>query len=194
VVAARCHGSVDSLEVEISTLKTWQACEEFYGVWNVQVSRGPISLLMTPVPLGERRSSGVSAPHSVDKDESHVLVDVCVTDIKEGCALGILVEHLDDEGLATATEIVGTFRSPDSYRCLIAAKGTRLLIKWLLTGARPSSTFSVQIKVIWADALSKSSEQDDNPDLTELVAVDLSTLGGLRSYLGELTHKPQARA
>jgi hypothetical protein len=153
-----------------------------------------MTLLMTPVPLGERRSSGVSAPHSVHKSDSHVLVDVCVTDINEGCGLGVVVEHLDEEGIAIATESVGTFRSPDIRRCLTAAKGSRLLIKWLLTGDKPSSTFSVQIQVVAADALSQSSESSDRPDLTELVAIDLSTLGGLRSYLGELTQGPQARA
>jgi hypothetical protein len=150
-------------------------------------------MLMTPVPLGERRSSGVSTPHSVQKDDGHVLVDVCVTDIKEGCALGVLIEHVDEEGASIATEIVGTYRSQENHRCLTAAKGTRLLIKWLLIGAKPSSTFSVQIKVISPDALAESSKSSDHPDLTELVAIDLSTLGGLRSYLGDLTQGPQAR-
>jgi hypothetical protein len=153
-----------------------------------------MTLLMTPVPLGERRSSGVSAPHSVQKDDSHVLVDVCVSDIKDGCALGVLIEHLDDEGAAIATEIVGTYRSQETHRCLTAAKGTRLLIKWLLIGPKPSSTFSVQIKVISPEALAKSNEPSDQPDLADLVAIDLSTLGGLRSYLGELTQAPSTRA
>jgi len=151
-------------------------------------------LLMTPVPLGERRSSGMSAPHSIHKDDTHVLVDVCVTELNEGCALGIVVEHLDDDGATIATESVGTYGSPQSHRCITAAKGTRLLIKWLMTGIRPSSTFSVTIKLISAHAASNGTETSDDSDLTEPVAIDLSTLGGLRSYLGGLTKEPRARA
>ena len=153
-----------------------------------------IILLMTPVPMGERRSSGMSTPHSLYKGDSHVVLDVNVADIKEGCVLGIVVEQLDDDGNSVATEGVGPYRHAKSHCCLTAVRGSIVRIKWLLTGDRPSSTFSVQMRGLPDRAVSEDSEFDGDVDPRELTAIDLGTLGGLRSYLASLAKEPQPRA
>jgi hypothetical protein len=136
----------------------------------------------------------MSTPHSLYKGDSHVLLDVTVTDIKEGCALGIVVEQLDDDGSPIATESVGTYRHAKSHRCFTAVRGTTLRIKWLLTGDRPSSTFEVQIQGLSQSAVSEGGDLENSMDPAELAAIDIGTLGGLRTYLGSLTEDPQARA
>jgi len=147
---------------------------------------------MTPVPMGERRSSGMSTPHSLYKGDSHIVLDVIVADIKEGCVLGIVVEQLDNEGVPVATESVGPYRYAKSHRCLTAARGSTLRIKWLLAGDRPTSTFSVQMKGLSAGAVSEDNVFQGGLDPDQPAAIELGSLGGLRSYLASLAKKPQA--
>ena len=141
-------------------------------------------MLVSPVPLGERRSSGASAPHSTYLDESHLLVSVRVTDVKEGCALGVILEHLDQAGALIAAENLSTYVVPRWHQCITTNKGSRLRIKWILTGDRPSSTFGVSTEGI--DSVPRRAAErleDEDLPLTEPIPVDVSTLQGLQEYI-----------
>jgi hypothetical protein len=120
-------------------------------------------LLMTPVPMGERRSSGVSAPHSTYIDESHLLVDVTVTDVKEDCALGLVLEHLDEDGSLIASENVSTYVGPRAHQHITSPKGCRLRIKWILTGVKPLSTFAVTTRGMFSSAATEAAATDHDP-------------------------------
>jgi hypothetical protein len=144
-------------------------------------------LLLTPVPMGERRSSGTSPMYSIFLDETHLLVDVSVSEVKEGCALGVVLEHLDENGLVIAAEIVATYAVPRAHKRITTAKGRRLRIKWILTGVKPSSTFGVSAEGFASIPMSESGDSDRS----ELHRVDLITFQDLRKYLDTMMNEPQ---
>jgi hypothetical protein len=150
-------------------------------------SRGATLLLM-PIPLGERRSSGVSAPHSIYLDESHLLVNVTVTAVKEGCTLGLVLEHLDETGAPIAAENVATYVAPRTHQRIAAVKGCMVRIKWILTGERPSSTFGVITEGISSNSMATTKDgAGEDPNFTQSFGVDLTTFQGLRDYLSCMT-------
>ena len=151
------------------------------------------TLLLTPIPLGERRSSGISAPHSIYTDESHLLVNVTVTAMKENCALGLVLEHLDETGAAIAAENVATYEAPGTHQRIATVKGCMVRIKWILTGERPSSTFGVTTEGISSNRIATTKDEaGDDPNFTQSFGVDLTTFHGLREYLIRMT--PNARS
>ena len=147
------------------------------------------NLLATPVPIGQRRSSGVSAPYSTYPDDDELLVDVTVIEVKEGCALGLVLEHLDEAGAVIAAESVSTYSSPRTHRFTTTAKGCRLRIVWVLTGLKPSSTFGVVTEGMPSPAAARSSGAGD----AESAGLDLTTLEGLRAYVGLMTQEGKSR-
>ncbi len=145
-----------------------------------------------PIPLGERRSSGMSAPHSIYPGESHLLVNVTVTAMKEGCALGLVLEHLDETGAPIAAENVATYVAPRTHQRIAAVKGCMVRIKWILTGERPSSTFGVITEGISSNRTATTKDKaGEDPNSTQSFGVDLTTFQGLREYLSCMT--PQAK-
>jgi hypothetical protein len=142
------------------------------------------TLLVTPVPMGERRSSGASALHSTYPDESHLLVEVTVGDIKEGCALGIVLEHLDDVGELIAAEIVSTCTAPHVLEYISSVKGSRMRIKWIQVGSRPSSTFGVSVQGVPSIPTLAESRPHEDFEASDLEGLNLTTLQGLRDYVG----------
>ena len=148
---------------------------------------------MTPVPMGERRSSGMSAPHSTYLHENQLVVDVDVTEVNEGCVLGLVLEHLDEVGTLIAAENISTYVSPRAHKLITTAKARRLRIKWILVGAKPSSTFSVITEGLTSLSTSAEGEARDEPFLTESIGIDLTTLQGLREYLGLMTQQANVR-
>jgi hypothetical protein len=143
-------------------------------------------LRLTPVPMGERRSSGMSAPHSTYLDEDHLLVDVTVTEVKDGCALGLVLEHLDEAGTLIAAENVSTYVTPRTHQLVTTAKACRLRIKWVMTGLKPSFTFGVITEGL-SSLPESSGENDQVPNLTISHGIDLTSYKGLRKYLGYMT-------
>jgi hypothetical protein len=141
------------------------------------------ALLLTPVPMGERRSSGASALHSTYPDESHLLVELTVSDLKEGCALGIVLEHLDELGELIAAEIVSTCTAPHVHQHISSVKGSRMRIKWIQVGSRPSATFGVSVQGMPSIPPSAESRQQEDFDASELQGLNLTTLQGLRDYV-----------
>jgi hypothetical protein len=145
-----------------------------------------------PIPLGERRSSGMSAPHSIYPGESHLLVNVTVTAMKEGCALGLVLEHLDETGAPIAAENVATYVAPRTHQCIAAVKGCMVRIKWILTGDRPSSTFGATTQGVSSRPMATTNDEaGEDPTFTQFFGVDLTTFQGLREYLSCMT--PQAK-
>jgi hypothetical protein len=144
-------------------------------------------VLLTPVPMGERRSSGTSPMHSIFRDETYLLVDVSVSEVKKGCALGVVLEHLDESGLVIAAEIVATYAAPRAHKRVTTAKGSRLRIKWVLTGDKPSSTFGVSAEGFAAIPMCEA----DDPDHSEVHNIDLTTFEDLRKYLESMMHAAQ---
>jgi hypothetical protein len=149
-------------------------------------------VLLTPVPIGERRSSGMSAPHSTYFDEYHLVVDVSVTEVKEGCALGLVLEHLDEAGTLIDTENVSTYVTPREHQFVTTAKGCRMRIKWILTGDKPSSTFGVTTEGMTSIVPSSVDEDSGSPDATESRSIDLTTYQGLRDYRGSMMQQAEA--
>ena len=143
-------------------------------------------LLMTPVPMGERRSSGTSALHSIYRDDSHLLVDVTVSDVKEDCVLGLVLEQLDEDGAITSEEVVGTYAEPRAHQHIASVSGARMRIKWIQVGSRPSCTFGVLLRAV------KSAPAPDERahESGERVGIDLTTLKGLREYVGLMRREP----
>jgi hypothetical protein len=141
-------------------------------------------LLMKPIPLGERRSSGMSAPQTTYPDESHLLVHVTVVALKEGCALGLVLEHLDETGAAIAAENVSTYGAPRTHKRITTVKGCMVRIKWILTGDKPSSTFGVITEGISSIPLAVTEDgTGDDLDSSTSIGVDLTSYRGLRDYL-----------
>jgi hypothetical protein len=149
---------------------------------------------MTPVPMGERRSSGMSAPHSTYVHENRLVVDVNVTDVSEGCALGLVLEHLDEAGALIAAENISTYVSPRAHKLMTIAKACRLRIKWVLTGTKPSSTFSVTTEGLSSLLASEGIGSDEDPDVADSLGIDLTTLHGLREYLGTMAQEAKTRS
>lgn len=147
-------------------------------------------LVMTPVPLGERRSSGMSAVHSTYSDENYVVVEVTVAQLKKGCALGLVLEHLDETGSVTDAEIVSTFLSARAHRLVTTVKACRVRIKWVLAGFRPSSTFSVS----FTGMPSRPTAPHAEPNYPESLDVDLTTFHGLRTYMQAMMLDAEAGA
>jgi hypothetical protein len=142
-------------------------------------------LLLMPIPQGERRSSGVSAPHSTYRGESHLLVNVSVTEVKGGCALGLVLEHLDEAGAPIAAENVSTYLAPRTHIHTTTIKGRLVRMKWILTVDKPSSTFGViteGISSIPTPPLEDGIRQ--HSDVTQSLGVDLTTFQGLTEYVG----------
>jgi hypothetical protein len=141
-----------------------------------------------PIPLGERRSSGMSVPHSIYPDESHLLINVTVTAMKEGCALGLVLEHLDETGAPIAAENVATYVAPRTHQRIAAVKGSMVRIKWILTGQRPLSTFGVITEGISSNRMATTKDEaGEDPNFTQSFGVDLTTFKGLREYLSCMT-------
>jgi hypothetical protein len=149
-------------------------------------------LLATPVPMGERRSSGMSAPHSTYLDDDQLLVDVCVTEVREGSALGLVLEHLDEAGALIAAENVSTYVVARTHQLITTAKGCRLRIKWVLTGDKPSSTFGVNTEGVSSVPTAAWSGTGEGSNRTEYLGLDLTTLQGLRDYVGFMTQEAKA--
>jgi hypothetical protein len=149
-------------------------------------------LLLIPVPIGERRNSGMSAPHSIYLNESHLVVDVCVTAVKEGSVLGLVLEHLDEEEALIAAENISIFVAPRSLQHIAAAKGCRLRIKWILAGVDPSSTFSVTAEGISSDTMSMGAGPGEALEIAESSRVNLTTFRGLQDYLGIMRQEATA--
>jgi hypothetical protein len=145
-------------------------------------------LRLTPVPMGERRSSGMSAPHSTYLDEDHLLVDVTVTEVKDGCALGLVLEHLDEAGTLIAAENVSTYVTPRTHQLVTTAKACRLRIKWVMTGLKPSFTFGVITEGL-SSLPESSGDADEDPNSAVSRGLDLTTYQGLRAYLGSMTQQ-----
>jgi hypothetical protein len=134
----------------------------------------------------------MSAPHSIYPDESHLLVNVTVAAMKEGCALGLVLEHLDETGAAIAAENVATYVAPRTHQHIAAVKGSMVRIKWILTGQRPSSTFGVITKGISSNRMARTRDGAvEDPNFTQSFGVDLTTFQGLREYLNCMTPKGQ---
>ena len=150
--------------------------------------------LLTPIPMGERRSSGMSAPHTTYLDESHLSVDVTVADVKEGCALGLVLEQFDETGALIAAENVSTYIAPRAHQHITTAKGCRWRVKWILTGLKPSSTFAVNARGMSLVSTSTGAAVGRDRDLAESPRVDLTTFGGLREYLEVTMPVPEPRA
>lgn len=149
-------------------------------------------MLLMPIPQGERRSSGVSAPHSTYRGESHLLVNVSVTEVKEGCALGLVLEHLDEAGTPIAAENVSTYVAPRTHTHTTTIKGRLVRMKWILTGDRPSSTFGVIAEGI--SSIPTPPIEDETPqhsDITQSLGVDLTTFQGLTEYLGLMKQRAE---
>ena len=149
-------------------------------------------LIMTPVPLGERRSSGMSGLHPTYPGDTYLLINVTVTQVKEGCALGLVLEHLDEDGALAAAENVATYTSSRTHQRITTVKGCRLRIKWIMTGLKPLSTFAVIAQGISSMPASIEDGSDEDPDLSETLPVDLTTFQGLHDYLGIMTREAQA--
>jgi hypothetical protein len=141
-------------------------------------------LLMEPVPLGERRSSGMSAPQSTYSDQSHLLVQVTVAAVKEGCAVGLVLEHLDETGASIAAEIVSTYCAPRTHKRITTVKGCMVRMKWILTGDKPSSTFGVITGGISSIPMAGTADgTGEDLDLSKPIGVDLTSFRGLMDYL-----------
>jgi hypothetical protein len=132
--------------------------------------------------MGERRSSGMSAPHATYVDENYLIVDVNVTDVKEGCALGLVLEHMDEDLALIAAENVSIYMAPRAHHLVTSVKGRRLRIKWILTGVKPSSTFGVVTEGISSIPVSTEAAEK-GADPKESLGIDLSTFQGLRNYV-----------
>ncbi|MGH2789184.1 MAG: hypothetical protein ACRDJV_14975 [Actinomycetota bacterium] len=120
------------------------------------------------------------------------MVNVTVTAMKEGCALGLVLEHLDETGAPIAAENVATYVAPRTHQRIAAVKGCMVRIKWILTGERPSSTFGVITEGISSNRTATTKDKaGEDPNSTQSFGVDLTTFQGLREYLSCMT--PQAK-
>ena len=146
-------------------------------------------MVLTPIPMGERRSSGLSAPHSTYPDENYLLIDVTVTALKPGCVLGVIIEYLDARGAVVSAEDVSAHDGPRELRRITNPKGSAYQIKWVLTGTGASSTFSVCTDGV--SSLPSADEQRTGcePILDESRKIDLTTMRGLRAYLNSLERR-----
>ena len=146
-------------------------------------------MVLNPIPIGERRSSGLSAPHSIYSDENYLLIDVTVTALKPGCVLGVIIEYLDDRGVVVAADDVSAHGGPHELRRIANPKGCAYQIKWVLTGTGASSTFSVCTDGV--SSLPSADEQRTGcePILDESRKIDLTSMRGLRAYLNSLERR-----
>jgi hypothetical protein len=143
-------------------------------------------LVLNPVPMGARRSSGLSAPHSIYPDESYLLIDVTVTELKHGCVLGVIIEYLDDKGTVVAADDVSAQVVPDARRRITNPKGRTYQIKWILTGTGASSTFGIRTEGVTSLPSADQEGIRGEPVLEGSRKVDLTTMRGLRAYLSSL--------
>lgn len=144
-------------------------------------------MLLNPVPMGARRSSGLSAPHSIYPNESYLLIDVTVTELKHGCVLGVIIEYLDDKGTVVAADDVSAHFVPHARRRITNPKGRTYQIKWILTGTGASSTFGIHTEGVTSLPSAVEAEGIRGEPLLEgSRKVDLTTMRGLRAYLSSL--------
>jgi hypothetical protein len=113
-----------------------------------------------------------------------MVVDVCVAEIKEGCALGLVLEHLDETDALIAAENLSVYIAPRAHQYVTTVKACRLRIKWVLTGAKPSSTFSVITQGLSSFSVPKWDGGSEDVAVTRALSVNLTTIRGLREYLG----------
>ncbi|MGH2702594.1 MAG: hypothetical protein ACRDJ2_12575 [Actinomycetota bacterium] len=146
-------------------------------------------MLLTPIPLGERRSSGLSAPHSTYLDENYLLIDVTVTALKPGCVLGVIIEYLDDRGAVVAADDVSAHSGPHELRRIVNPKGCAYQMKWVLTGTGASSTFSVCTQGVASLPSADEQRTGCEPILDESRQIDLTTMRGLRAYVDSLERR-----
>lgn len=140
-------------------------------------------MVLDPVPMGERRSSGMSAPHSTYPCEGYLLVDVKVADVKEGCALGVVIEYLDEKGTVVAADNVSDYNVPRAHRRIVGPRGCAYQIKWILTGTGDSSTFGVSTDGISSLPIGDEGKIGHDPVPEGSLQIDLTTMQGLRAYL-----------
>jgi hypothetical protein len=147
---------------------------------------------MKPIPLGERRSSGMSAPQTTYPGESHLLVHVTVAAVKDGCVLGLVLEHLDETGASIAAENVSTYGAPRTHKRITTVKGCMVRMIWILTGNKPSSTFEVITAGISSVPIAVTENgTGEDLDFSKSIDVDLTSFRGLRDYLYFMAQEPK---